>query len=597
MLHYSYMKPLLVLLFLVGCFGVFSPAAFVSAYTPDDFVFTIDTTISAGTADNQFQFCATAIGRDYTIDWGDGVVESYGTSPSFITHTYATSGVKTIVITPNIVGGFPLICQGADAPKILTIEQWGTNQWDSFASAFINASNLTITATDVPNLSNVTNLSQMFKGASSLNSDISNWDVSTINNMQGMFENATAFNQDLSAWDVSSVTNMSVMFAGATAFNQDLSAWDVSNVISFYRMFHQSGWNQSLAAWNISPSAQISYMIGSDQFNQPFTSWTWLYNPARTSWAGLLAGANAFTQDITNLVIPSNITDIREFFASNSSFNQNISAWNVSNITDMRRVFNNSSSFNQPLNSWNTTNVFAMGSMFDGATAFNQDLSAWDVSSVTDMSFMFIGATSFNQDLSAWDVSSVTDISYMFYGASSFDQSLGTWPIQNGAYIESILENSGMTTQNYSATLVGWANRNLAPGSGTTIGGVPSTYCDTAQAARDVLTTNGWIITDLGAEVCSSPEIESPESNGSGNGTKIGIRDERLSSLKAAVLTASTTPVFDSIKNFIGGLKELITHLTNHEEDINNMNPDERKNLIVLLRDALLLLLRFLPGM
>ena len=34
----------------------------------------------------------------------------------------------------------------------------------------------------------------------------------------------------MSSWDVSNVTNMSEMFYNAQNFNQDLSAWDVSNV-------------------------------------------------------------------------------------------------------------------------------------------------------------------------------------------------------------------------------------------------------------------------------------------------------------------------------------------------------------------------------
>ncbi|MAZ93997.1 MAG: hypothetical protein CMF58_06205, partial [Lentimicrobiaceae bacterium] len=85
--------------------------------------------------------------------------------------------------------------------------------------------------------------------------------------------------------------------------------------------------------------------------------------------------------NLTN-VITSLVTDMSDLFKNNTTFNQDISTWDVSNVTDM-------------------------GYMFFNATAFNQDISSWDVSSVTDMSGMF-ASTSFNQDLSSWDVSNVT---------------------------------------------------------------------------------------------------------------------------------------------------------------------------------------------
>jgi surface protein len=41
------------------------------------------------------------------------------------------------------------------------------------------------------------------------------------------------------------------------------------------------------------------------------------------------------------------------------------------------------------------------------ATSFNGDVSGWDVSNVTDMRAMFFNATSFNQDLSQWCVRNI----------------------------------------------------------------------------------------------------------------------------------------------------------------------------------------------
>ena len=54
--------------------------------------------------------------------------------------------------------------------------------------------------------------------------------------------------------------------------------------------------------------------------------------------------------------------------------------------------------------------------MFYGCTSFNQDISKWNVSNVTDMSFMFCLCKSFNQDISNWDVSGVKNMSYIFNG-------------------------------------------------------------------------------------------------------------------------------------------------------------------------------------
>ena len=60
---------------------------------------------------------------------------------------------------------------------------------------------------------------------------ISKWDVSNVTDMNNMFYRCTYFNQDISGWDVKKVTNMGYMFYNCKSFNQDISKWDVSNVI------------------------------------------------------------------------------------------------------------------------------------------------------------------------------------------------------------------------------------------------------------------------------------------------------------------------------------------------------------------------------
>ena len=53
-------------------------------------------------------------------------------------------------------------------------------------------------------------------------------------------------------------------------------------------------------------------------------------------------------------------------------------------------------------------------------SSFNGDISNWDVSNVKYMNYVFCGSefTGENGDISNWDVSNVKDMSYMFYGSS-----------------------------------------------------------------------------------------------------------------------------------------------------------------------------------
>ena len=288
------------------------------------------------TDDNQIRIGTSGEGYNYTVDWGDGQTDSNVAGD--ITHTYTTAGTYTVSIT----GDFPRIVLGGntDAKKLLSIEQWGSIQWQSMNTAFSGCSNLVGNASDVPDLSQVTDMSGMFGGASAFNQDLSAWDVSSMTDMSNMFNSASTFNQDLSNWDVTSVTNMAGMFSRASAFNQNLNGWNVSSVTNMAFMFNDaSAFNQSLNAWNV-----------------------------------------------------ASVTNMFDMFRDASAFNQDISAWDVSSVTNMLRMFSNSSAFNQDIGTWNVSSVTNMANMFNGVTlslaSYDALLLGWSARSLqSDVTF------------------------------------------------------------------------------------------------------------------------------------------------------------------------------------------------------------------
>ena len=104
----------------------------------------------------------------------------------------------------------------------------------------------------------MTDMSLMFRYATTFNYNISSWNTSNVTNMSNMFERAEAFNQLLNYWDVSSVTNMFSMFTGAASFNQPLNNWDVSAVLNMTYMFGKASsnspdmnFNQNISGWEV----------------------------------------------------------------------------------------------------------------------------------------------------------------------------------------------------------------------------------------------------------------------------------------------------------------------------------------------------------
>ena len=177
----------------------------------------------------------------------------------------------------------------------------------------------------------------------------------------------------------------------------------------------------------------------------------------------------------------SNVTNMQYLFSQATSFNGDISSWNVSNVTDMKKMFFYASSFNGDLSSWDVSSVTNMEDMFYGTDALSDGnkcaihasfqsndvwsydwsefcyqfatkeelttavdlwisdnssalatygtINGWNVSLITNMQELFRNKSSFNDDISNWNVSNVATMKWMFRDASSFNQDISAWDV------------------------------------------------------------------------------------------------------------------------------------------------------------------------
>lgn len=281
-------------------------------------------------------------GSSLYIDWGDdNITPSSGSLPS---HTYVAAGTYEVTIygTNNFYIYFAWR-DGKD--EIKTIEQWGSNTWTFMNYAFAGCSNLTLNATDIPDLSNITTMYSTFADATSFNGDLSGWDVSNVTNMYNTFKGATSFNGDLSGWNVSNVTSMYGMFSGATSFNQSLNGWETN------------------------PNSTVGNV---------------------TNMSNMFRGASSFNGDISMWDV-SSVTNTSSMFQEASSFNQDISVWETTSLTYLIYMFFNASSFDQNIGGWDITNLqytYALWQTLMGTNIstdnYDNILIGWEMQEVPD---------------------------------------------------------------------------------------------------------------------------------------------------------------------------------------------------------------------
>ena len=426
----------------------------------------------------------------------------------------------------------------------------------SLNSAFRSS---TITSIDLSswNVSKCIDATFMFQSCTQLGNDngsvaLDHWNLSNCSSVANMFEGAfgknvsgyTAGTVSIAGWTLGSATNqidMSSMFKDATGFDGDLSGWtvhtDTANDV-FDGTVAYTG--QGVSTWTVSAVSDVVTVESLHSEN----SWTipelegpmvfsFITDPGETSvllpyYTSIETLLPTYSLDggttriesssITGLVENTSYT-VHMYLPTTSqigvSFNHNgttlmsepkltlntstnVSAFNGIRLADVGSQFKNFSGtldFAVPPVLAGSLSL-AFSGLSDYATISN--IGMLDTSNVTSLYGTFKNASVFNQNLNSWNTSNVTTMYEVFRGASAFDQDVGQWDVSKVTDVRNMFMNSGMSTTNYSNTLVGWTDTtNATPKVGVNASGMGHgiAYSIDSISARDTLiNTYGWTI-------------------------------------------------------------------------------------------------------
>ena len=394
-----------------------------SGNTGSEMIFTITTT----TANETFQLGGNTGGGityNYDIDWGDGTpIENVTTNAKI--HTYVTPGVHEIKLTGEIY-----IKSNTDASKWTEFKQWGSNVIIyGVREMFNNCQNMTYSATDAPNLSQMTNITYgvfywMFRNCYSITSlDLTNWDVSTVTGQAtGCFQSMINLRYiNISGWDMRNVTShntfMRSIGENSAGIGVDIVADDIlfnANSTNWYQMFLQAKINSiSVRNWRLgATSASVVQMwrdVGNstgytDKFNLDLSSWTntsTLGGLNMDSWCSSAKGMK--TIDLTGWDL-SNCTSFNSWFI-NCSWLREIRGLDTLSLDSCTRLtstfsgcrrlsFNNSNFSNTFLPNATCTSTaqtfYNCGDVLTGADlSVVPNTANWNMSAVTSVLNMF----------------------------------------------------------------------------------------------------------------------------------------------------------------------------------------------------------------
>ncbi len=422
--------------------------------TSSDFIITVKTDNMGSSTDTQFTLPInpSLSGYNYSIDCeNDGIYEIESANATY-TCNYTIAGTYTVRISHDEVSqlGFPAVFfnNSGDKLKLISIEQWGEGIWADMTGAFYGTSNLVVNAEDMPNLSQVNDMADMFNGVTLATQTYENLLVYLKENLAVTNLNFHAGNSlycSLEAYQSKTVLQSELNWMISDGGYGCYQPADNSDLV-FSVFLHEDQLVISENAGINNPSFDYNIDCNNDGIIEAYNvhgTYTCLYpNGSYTSKTVRVEHNLPNDEGFPELAIINNINGynpmyilhqwgtvkwdtLYEVFANTNGLHiLDLSSPNLSQAYSLRALFAYAKNISVDLSQWNVSSITDMGRMFSSSQDLQLDLSGWDASSVTSLSGMFYGSQDLQLNLTGWDVSSVTDLSYMFGG--SHDLSLDT---------------------------------------------------------------------------------------------------------------------------------------------------------------------------
>lgn len=301
---------------------------------------------------------------------------------------------------------------------VLDLSMWNTSKIENI-SAMFSWSNFDSLNLKGFNTDRVTNMNNIFSGVS-INQDkldLSSFNTSRVTDMNSMFDSAKVATIDLSSFDTSNVTDMMNMFQHSTATEvKGLNKFNTSKVIYMTRMFYGSSVvDLDLSSFDTSNVIDMSYMFWQSRAKTIDVS---SFDTSKVSFfSSMFDTIDLDYLNINNFNLQS-ADNLTSLFANSKIKKLDISSLDTSNIKYMISMFYRSKIDDLDLSKFDTSNVVDMTSMFADSDIKNLNVSNFNTSKLIRASSMFSGVTMDTLDLTSFDTTNLRKYSSMFAGAN-----------------------------------------------------------------------------------------------------------------------------------------------------------------------------------